>query len=169
MKISRQIFGLLILFLSTSPALGTEELSAQRKTSPEAYTQQTQQQVSDTTYTLSELLTQHLEVLAKTYAEKGYRSEFSIGKIDPYHESKVCSTLPELNLNRSPLTQNRITTEIRCKGDKPWKLYLSAEFNIFSQTVIAANNIRRGQVITTHDIKLNEAIINKDCFFSNYL
>ncbi|KZY66314.1 hypothetical protein A3735_23210, partial [Oleiphilus sp. HI0061] len=74
---------------------------------------------------------------------------------------------PQLKLNRPPLTQNRITIEIRCEGLKPWKLYIGSEFDLYAHTVVATGGIRRGQVISINDINLEEIVINRT-HYSHY-
>lgn len=158
MKISRQIFLLLTVFLHAISAFADNPGSDQSSEKIELDSGKTS---SVQAYSISSLVSEHLETLAIEFAEKGYRSEYTIGNIDPYHKLKSCSEQPTLSINRSPLIQNRVTTEIKCADAKPWRLFVSSEFNLFKQAVIASTNIRRGQVISADNLSLKETIINK--------
>jgi flagella basal body P-ring formation protein FlgA len=154
MKISRQILWLLFVFQFTLPVLATSSFNDVDTIADD----------ENTSFDLTILLSEYLETVSKEYAEKGYRSEFSIGNIDPYHKIKDCDHRPVISNKRSPLKQARITTELRCNGTKPWKLYVGSEFKLYSQTVVAATSIRRGQVISANDLLIKEIVINQ----SNY-
>ncbi|KZY42316.1 MULTISPECIES: flagellar basal body P-ring formation chaperone FlgA [unclassified Oleiphilus] len=166
MKISRQIFWLPLLFLSTL-VIGSETVTLENKHSHATPEELAKNETSDNNFDLKTLVSAYLEQLAADYADKGYRSEYRVGNIDPYHKNKTCSEQPQLKLNRPPLTQNRITIEIRCEGLKPWKLYIGSEFDLYAHTVVATGGIRRGQVISINDINLEEIVINRT-HYSHY-
>lgn len=170
MKISRQILGLLIVFHSalvssadnTTPAghSATQNRSMTASLEESGQSQETEEnQVS-----IETMVNEFLEETALTYAEKGYRSDFKVGNIDPHLSSKKCSTPLSLSMNRRPSEQNRLTIEVKCSDARPWRFYVSTEFNLFAHIVVAAQSIRRGQTLQTHDLAMRESIINKSMY-----
>jgi len=119
MKSSRQIFILILLFISSKclSNAGTLDLNTQ----------------------LSNFLsTKQVEI-----AEKGYRSDYDIGNIDPRFNAKGCTTPLEFSLNRSPLTQSNLTVLAECRDETPWKIYITTKFYVYGNVVYASNTLPR--------------------------
>lgn len=55
----------------------------------------------------------------------------------------------------------RVTVGVRCKGDKPWSLYLPARVRIFDQVVVAANELPRGEPIAASALKLERRDLSR--------
>lgn len=142
MKISRQIFILMILFISSSCFSDDAKL------------------------TLSDQLAVFLTTTQQEIAENGFRSEFEVGNIDPRFNKKPCNLPLRFSLNRSPMIQSNITVLSECKDDTPWKLYITAKFNVFGKVVYSANAIPKGRTIQASDLELKEEIINKNYYAS---
>lgn len=47
----------------------------------------------------------------------------------------------------------KTTIGVRCRGDKPWKLFLTATITIYTHVIVANEHISRGQTIQTSNIK----------------
>ena len=137
MKINRQIF--IIPFLFFSSLCFSSELVENLQTQ------------------INNFLEQH----SITLAEKGYRSDYKTGNIDPRLSLHDCSKKLNFTFNRPPLEQNNITTLTECKGIKPWKLYVSVKYNIYGHIVIASETIQRGTLINKSMLQRKEEIINK--------
>ena len=160
MKISRQILLLVFIFsIALNLAANDNAIHGTNINTPLLSDSEKTQHSNE--YNIGEIVKAYLETMAEEYAVKGYRSEYSVGNIDPYHMLKRCNTAPDISTNRPPLNQTRITTEVKCTDSQPWKLYVNSEFNLYNHIVVAASNIRRGQVITALDLELKETIINK--------
>ena len=142
MKNSRQIFLYILLFIS-APCVASTEVPG-----------------------LNAQLSQFLTGQQATLAEKGFRSEFIIGNIDPRFNEKACQQPIEFSLNRSPLNQANLTALATCNDEKPWKLYISLTFNVFGEVVYAANTLPRGHTITMNDLQVKEEVINKHYYAS---
>ena len=143
MKISRQIFILMMLFISSASFS------------------------NDTATTLSTQLDTFLKSTQSEIAVSGFRSEFDIGNIDPRFNKKKCDEEIVFSLNRSPLTQANLTVLAECKDQTPWKLYITAEFNVFGNIVYAANSVPRGHTLQRSDLVIKEEIINKN-YYTNF-
>jgi len=102
-----------------------------------------------------------LEQHSKKLADKGYRSDYKIGNIDPRLSLHACSEELNFIFNRPPLEQNNITILTECKGIKPWKLYVSVKYNIYGHIITASETIQRGTLINRSMLQEKEEIINK--------
>jgi len=102
-----------------------------------------------------------LNTHAQLLAEKGYRSEVSVGNIDPRMGVYSCITPIEFSFNRAPILQKHVTVKAECQDTKPWKIHLSINFEIYASSVIAATPIPRGQVIGEAQLDEKELIINQ--------
>lgn len=142
MKISRQIFTLILLFISSACFSETDAL------------------------TLSTQLSSFLNAKQAEIAEKGYRSDYDIGNIDPRFNEKECSTLLEFSLNRSPLSQKNLTVLAECKDESPWKIYITAKFNVYGNVVYASSTLPRSHTIQRQDLKVKEEAINQHYYAS---
>ena len=94
-------------------------------------------------------------------AAKGYRSDYKVGTIDPRLKLRTCATTLALSFNREPMSQSNVTVLAECVGHKPWKLYLSVQFDIYGTVISSTKAIARGSLITNAMLKENDQIINK--------
>jgi len=102
-----------------------------------------------------------LEIYSAEIAEKGYRSEYKIGKIDPRLTLRACSSALELSFNRKPIEQSNITILAQCTDQKPWKLYINIKYDIYGRVITASETIPRGAIITRSMLDEKDQIINK--------
>jgi len=142
MKISRQIFTLLFLFLPSFSFSGEvpDDLLIQ--------------------------VSKFLENYSNTYTEKGFRSEYSIGNIDPRLNKRHCDLPINFEFNKQPESQNNLTVLASCLDNKPWKFYVSVNFNLFGKVIVAAGSIRRGDKIVASQLETKEEIINRNRYIS---
>jgi len=137
MKISRQIYTLLILFIC-NPAYSIEQAG-----------------------NLRDQLKSFLDDESGALAEKGYRSEYKVGNIDPRLNLKPCTSDIDFAFNRQPISQNNVTVLASCEDVQPWKLYISVTFNIFGPVIIASETIHRGQIISPLQLEARDEVVNK--------
>jgi len=137
MKNSRQILSVLILFFSSQCFSVATNKDLQTK------------------------ITAFLDIYSTEIAEKGYRSEYKIGNIDPRLTLRTCSNPLELSFNRKPIEQSNVTILAQCIDLKPWKLYISIQYDIYSRVVTASETIPRGTIITNSMLDEEDQIINK--------
>jgi flagella basal body P-ring formation protein FlgA len=137
MKNSRLILSVLILFLST-------------------------QCFSDNKNTdLKNQISTFLNNYSNTMADKGYRSEYKLGNIDPHLTLNACTTPLNISFNKDPTEQNNITILAQCETPKPWKLYIRAQYDIYSSIITAKETISKGTTITQSMLESQEKITNK--------
>lgn len=104
---------------------------------------------------------QQLQSYASEMAAKGYRVEYTIGKIDPRISRRGCENEITADFKRDPGQQPHTTLELACNDTNPWKLFVSAHVEIFGMIVVAANPIARGQILQLSDLMLSEAQVNQ--------
>jgi flagella basal body P-ring formation protein FlgA len=142
MKISSQIFILILLFISLECFSNTSTLD------------------------LSTQLNTFLNIQQTEIAEKGYRSDYEVGNIDPRFNEKECTTPLEFSLNRSPFTQSNLTVLAACTDKTPWKIYITTKFYIYGDVVYASNTLPRSTVIQRQDIEVKQEAINNHHYAS---
>tara|TARA_R110001592_G_scaffold138511_5_gene357732 strand:+ start:33009 stop:33668 length:660 start_codon:yes stop_codon:yes gene_type:complete len=120
-------------------------------------------------HTLSAQLNNFLTLQQSDIAEKGYRSDFDIGNIDPRFNEKSCTLPLDFSLNRSPLTQANLTVLAECKDQTPWKIYITTKFNVYGNVVYASSTLPRSHTIQRQDLEVKEEAINQHYYasFSN--
>jgi len=111
----------------------------------------------DITFALNSFLQNH----SQTLAERGFRSEYTVGNIDPRFNSKPCTSDIKFTFNKAPISQNNVTIKAACKAKKAWKLYISVEFNIFGPVIVAKRPIPRGQLLNKEMLDKQEQLINR--------
>ena len=99
---------------------------------------------------------------ADELAAKGFRSEYTIGNIDPRLTIKQCANPLSLSFNKEPIKQNNTTVLVECDDKQPWKLFISVTYNIYSQAVVANQPISRGTSIDASMLALKDQIINQN-------
>jgi flagella basal body P-ring formation protein FlgA len=137
MKNSRQILSVLILFFATQcfgSAVNTD---------------------------LNSEISVFLDAYSADIAEKGYRSKYKTGTIDPRLAERTCSNALDFSFNREPIEQSNVTVLAQCRDHKPWKLYISIDFYIYGSIVIASETIGRGTLITESMLIEQDQIINE--------
>lgn len=163
MKISSQLFAIILFFhtawvYAISPSENIDNVSSD--------SQFLTQLPDSEPIGLKEQLDNYLRTQQQLLAEKGFRSEYSIGNIDPRFNEKACEQTIEFNLNRSPLTQANLTVLAECHDQTPWKLYITTTFNVFAEAVYASNSLPRGHTIQQTDVETKEVLINTNHYAS---
>lgn len=67
-------------------------------------------------------------------------------------------TVPFTNKNRRA---SRVTTEVRCRGSQPWKIYVPVRLAVFQPVVVAKRALPRDSLLTGDDISLAETDIGR--------
>ncbi|MFT7185883.1 MAG: flagella basal body P-ring formation protein FlgA [Pseudohongiellaceae bacterium] len=137
MKNSRQILSVFVLFFS-SQCFSTE-----------------------TNTDLQTKIIVFLETYKAEIADKGYRSKYEMGNIDPRLVARKCSKALELSFNRKPIEQSNVTILAQCSDHKPWKLYVSIQFDIYGRIITAAETIPKGALITRPMLVEKDQIVNE--------
>lgn len=83
------------------------------------------------------------------------RIDFSVSKIDPNLRMASCSKPLRLKRNRDKL-MGRISVEVSCVGNKPWKIYVPVIISAYRQVVTAAVPLSRRQKLDASVLKMTE-------------
>jgi len=137
MKNSRQILSVLILFFASDCFSASSNNDLQKE------------------------VIKFLDIYSSQIADKGYRSEYQIGKIDPRLVLRTCSNALKLSFNRKPIQQSMLTILAQCTDSKPWKIYINIQYDIYGRVITAAETIPRGTMITNSMLDDKDQIINE--------
>lgn len=102
-----------------------------------------------------------LEQYSLELTAKGYRSEFQTGNLDPRLKAPLCDQAWEFSFTREPMKQANTTLLATCQGDRPSKLYVRVQFDVYAPAIVSNRLIAKGQLITASDLKVTEQLINK--------
>ena len=109
---------------------------------------------------LQNLVRDHIRGHSLKLAEKGYRSEYEIGKLDPRLNIKPCTESWSIDFSRPPLKSQNTSLLLECYSGDHQKFFLNVEFKIFAPVVTSSRLIARGQVINEADLQISEQQIN---------
>lgn len=73
---------------------------------------------------------------------------------DPRLKLKRCMQPLETSALSAAPGQRRMTIQVRCSAPKPWKIYLQATIESFEPIVVLAQNLPRGSLIKSSDLKI---------------
>lgn len=98
-----------------------------------------------------------------------HKVNIQLGRIDPRLKLNHCSQDLRLELAPGSNASGKTTVSVRCPSDsdKPWRLYVTAMVNKFASVYQTANALRKGHIITEHDIQAveyNLARLNRGYF-----
>ena len=78
--------------------------------------------------------------------------EVHVGRVDRRLRLPECSAPLGAYLPPGGRRNGQVTVGVRCTGDTPWKLFVSARVHIYEEVVIARHPIIRGQVVAASDL-----------------
>lgn len=80
-------------------------------------------------------------------------AEIEIGRLDPRLRLRQCTAPLQAFAvgNRSPIGATSVA--IRCEGDHPWKLYVTARVVVYSDVLVAARPLNRGEPVQAGDLR----------------
>lgn len=78
--------------------------------------------------------------------------EINVGRLDPRLKLQACGTPPSAFLAPGAKLQGKLTVGLRCKGPKPWTVYLPAHIKVFANVITTTQPLPRGSVISEADI-----------------
>jgi len=95
-------------------------------------------------------------VTAELQPARGGRLQAVATGLDTRLRLAECSVPLTSRLPYGARRSTRMTTEVRCQGTEPWKLYVSVEVQIWQRVAIAAGPLQRGQLLGPGDLALAE-------------
>ena len=100
-------------------------------------------------------------VTAQMQPSRGGRLKAVASGVDSRLRLPQCSVPLSSNLPYGAKRSTRITSEVRCDGAAPWKLYVPVEVQIWQAVAIAAVPLQRGQLLTRSDLMLAERTLSQ--------
>ncbi len=76
------------------------------------------------------------------------------GRLDPRLRLARCTVPLEAFLPPGGREIGSTTVGVRCNGDKRWTLYVPVKVTVFTQVVVAARSLPRGQLLSASDLSL---------------
>lgn len=105
---------------------------------------------------------QFLEDYSNTIAaDKGYRSDFKIGNIDPRLNLAACIKPLSIAFQSDPLERNKNTLKVTCNDQKRWSIFVGATIDIFKDVWVANQTLPRGYRVKASDLERAEIQINQ--------
>lgn len=91
---------------------------------------------------------------------EGYDVTFSLGSLDPRLNLAPCPDGPSVEFTGDPMETTQTTLSVSCSGQRPWRLFISAEIEIKGPGLVAARPLSRGDRISADMIATQQVIIN---------
>lgn len=101
------------------------------------------------------------ELTDSLLSEKGYRSTFDIGNIDPRLNLSVCNKPIEFHLQGNPLTRQNNTLKLECNDQKHWSIFVGVSISTFKKVWVTSQTLPRNHRISQNDLELREIQTNQ--------
>ncbi len=101
------------------------------------------------------------ELTDSLQSEKGYRSTFDIGNIDPRLNLSACKKPIEFQLQGNPLTRQNNTLKLECNDQKHWSIFVGVSISTFKKVWVASQTLPRNHHISQGDLELREIQTNQ--------
>ena len=108
---------------------------------------------ADTSYQSLQSIRKKSELfLQDQFSKSKISPEISVGTLDPRLKLPICEN--ELNAfsPQGSATFGSGTVGIRCKGTKPWTIYVPVKVTGYTNVVVIARNVKRGHILSRHDL-----------------
>lgn len=87
---------------------------------------------------------------------QGTRVVAQADSIDDRLRLPLCTQALDAELPFAGTRSNRVTVEVRCAGEQPWKVYIPVRLATYGQVVVAARAISRDQILAAEDLTVAE-------------
>ncbi len=87
----------------------------------------------------------------------GERTEIQVSNLNSRLKLPKCNSSIKVFFPPSNHEVNSTTVGLSCPGPKPWKIYVPVHTKIFTQVVVAAQNLPKGQIIKAENLRFAEA------------
>lgn len=84
------------------------------------------------------------------------RTEITAGRLDQRLRLAACSEPLESFLPPSGRTVGNTTVGVRCNGEKPWTLYVPVRVALYTEVLVAARPLARGERVAAGDLMPTE-------------
>ena len=106
---------------------------------------------------LAEIRAAAAETVRSRWGVDGSRIDAVAGELDARVRLPKCEGSLAVSVPYEPRRRtNRVTTEVRCQGPRPWKIYVPVSLAVYQPVVIAARALPRDGLLTADDVSLAE-------------
>jgi len=94
-------------------------------------------------------------------SEKYSRINIQTGSLDNRLQLQQCSTPLTSTLAPGAQLRGKTTVHVRCNGDKPWTVYLSAQIQLYTNVIQTVEPLDRGHILQKSDLVATEIEISR--------
>lgn len=102
-----------------------------------------------------------LESFTQKQTDKGRAVEYELGSVDSRLSLAHCPQQLDVEFAGEPQRSTRTTLLVSCQGDRPWRIFLSAEVRIKVDGWVADRPIGRGERLTQNMLRSSPVVINE--------
>ncbi|WP_297794596.1 flagellar basal body P-ring formation chaperone FlgA [uncultured Marinobacter sp.] len=101
-----------------------------------------------------------LEAFAKKQAENGFDVTHKTGRLDSRLSLATCEHPLAVSFSSDPWHTTQPTLEVACRGERPWRMFLSASVSIRGEGLVAARPLARGERVMASMIEAESVVVN---------
>ena len=108
-----------------------------------------------------------IEAVARVFLEEnaratqhGGRVEVSIGRLDPRLRLTACAEPLQAFQPAGARLSGHTSVGVRCAGPASWSVYLSADIDVFAETLVLTRALARNSALTPDDVKSTESEVS---------
>ncbi len=101
-----------------------------------------------------------LEQFAADQASANYKVDFEPGTIDKRLALAECTLPLDVEFTSDPFRTTHPSLQVACKGDQPWRMYVTANLSIHGPALVAARPLARGERITATMVSTEAVEVN---------
>lgn len=101
-----------------------------------------------------------LQQWADEQSSRNIRIEFEVGHIDSRVSLADCPGELETSFSADPMRSTRPSVLVACSGNRPWRMYVTADLDIFGPGLVAARPLARGELLQDSLLKVSEVQLN---------
>ncbi|MBQ4831812.1 flagellar basal body P-ring formation protein FlgA [Pseudoalteromonas sp. MMG010] len=103
---------------------------------------------------LAEIATNYVEAKIKAQTNPPTGLELSVAPLDPRIADRNCDSELVLSTPSEPPFNRQVTLQAKCNDTNSWVQYIHVRVVKMSPVVIANTNLARGEIITTHSLRV---------------
>lgn len=103
---------------------------------------------------LESIRTTAKQYLSSHHTEDKGNFEINVGQLDGRLQLADCSVPLQAYLPPGGKTIGNISVGVRCRGEKPWSIFVAARVSKYVDVLVATRSLPRGKHINLHDVTL---------------
>lgn len=101
-----------------------------------------------------------LQQWAEQQTTRDRRVEFSVGHIDSRVSLADCAGSLDTSFSTDPMRSTRPSVMVSCSGKRPWRMYVTADLDIFGPGLVASRPLARGERLQDNLLKQTQVQLN---------